>query len=124
MFGMHTRNDGLFILPPYLTRDNVGTYGGMLEALRSNLRYLRRSKQEYLILLTNSETVYNMNFDDALRYHIDNHADMTLIYTKAGNIRFDQQVTDALWTWITAATLSITSPARSSRPTTTSIWMC
>ena len=90
---LHTRNDGLFILPPYLTRDNVGTYGGMLEALRSNLRYLRRSKQEYLIL-TNSETVYNMNFDDALRYHIDNHADMTLIYTKAGNIRFDQQVTD------------------------------
>ena len=90
---LHTRNYGLFILPPYLTRDNVGTYGGMLEALRSNLRYLRRSKQEYLIL-TNSETVYNMNFDDALRYHIDNHADMTLIYTKAGNIRFDQQVTD------------------------------
>ena len=90
---LHTRNDGLFILPPYLTRDNVGTYGGMLEALRSNLRYLRRSKQEYLIL-TNSETVYNMNFDDALRYHIDNHADMTLIYTKASNIRFDQQVTD------------------------------
>lgn len=90
---LHTRNDGLFILPPYLTRDNVGTYGGMLEALRSNLRYLRRSKQEYLIL-TNSETVYNMNLDDALRYHIDNHADMTLIYTKAGNIRFDQQVTD------------------------------
>ena len=90
---LHTRNDGLFILPPYLTRDNVGTYGGMLEALRSNLRYLRRSKQEYLIL-TNSETVYNMNFDDALRYHIDNHADMTLIYTKAGNIRFDPQVTD------------------------------
>ena len=68
---LHTRNDGLFILPPYLTRENVGTYGGMLDALRSNLRYLRRSKQEYLIL-TNSETVYNMNFDSALRYHIDN----------------------------------------------------
>lgn len=90
---LHTRNDGLFILPPYLTRENVGTYGGMLDALRSNLRYLRRSKQEYLIL-TNSETVYNMNFDSALRYHIDNAADITLIYTKAGNIRFDPDVTD------------------------------
>lgn len=90
---LHTRNDGLFILPPYLTRENVGTYGGMLDALRSNLRYLRRSKQEYLIL-TNSETVYNMNFDGALRYHIDNAADITLIYTKAGNIRFDPDVTD------------------------------
>lgn len=90
---LHTRNDGLFILPPYLTRENVGTYGGMLDALRSNLRYLRRAKQEYLIL-TNSETVYNMNFDDALRYHIDTNADMTLIYTKASNMRFDPQVTD------------------------------
>ena len=47
---LHTRNDGLFILPPYLTRENVGTYGGMLDALRSNLRYLRRAKQEYQIL--------------------------------------------------------------------------
>ena len=90
---LHTRNDGLHILPPYLTRDNVGTYGGMLDALRSNLRYLRRAKQEYLIL-TNSETVYNMNFDDALRYHIDSHADMTLIYTKANNIRLDKEITE------------------------------
>lgn len=90
---LHTRNDGLFILPPYLTRENVGTYGGMLDALRSNLRYLRRSKQEYLIL-TNSETVYNMNFDNALRYHIDKGADITLIYTKAANMRFDPDVTD------------------------------
>ena len=88
---LHTRKDGLFILPPYLTRENVGTYGGMLEALRSNLRYLRRARQEYLIL-TNSEMIYNMNFDPALRFHIENDADMTLVYTKAGNLRFDPAV--------------------------------
>lgn len=88
---LHTRNDGLLILPPFLTRDNVGTYGGMLDALRSNLRYLRRARQEYLIL-TNSETIYNMNFDNALRFHMENNADMTLIYTQANNIRFDPQV--------------------------------
>lgn len=90
---LHTRNDGLFILPPYLTRENVGSYGGMMDALRSNMRYLRRSKQEYMIL-TNSETVYNMTFDNALKSHIENNADITLIYTKVRNIRFDPDVTE------------------------------
>ncbi len=49
---LHTRNNGLFILPPFLTRENVGTYGGILDALRSNMGYLRRSKQEYVIFWT------------------------------------------------------------------------
>jgi glucose-1-phosphate adenylyltransferase len=38
---LHTRNDGLFILPPFQTRENVGTYEGTLDALKSNIAYLR-----------------------------------------------------------------------------------
>ena len=40
---LHTRNNGLFILPPFLTRENGGEYSGVLEALRANFDYLRRS---------------------------------------------------------------------------------
>ena len=47
---LHGKNDGLKVLPPFLTRENVGVYSGMLDALRSNTNYLSRSKQEYLVL--------------------------------------------------------------------------
>ena len=42
---LHRKRDGLFILPPFLTSDNGGEYSGVVEALRSNFDYLRRSKQ-------------------------------------------------------------------------------
>ena len=47
---LHRKRDGLFILPPFVTRDNTGVYEGMLDALRSNLSYLRRSRQEYVVV--------------------------------------------------------------------------
>lgn len=37
---LHGKNDGLKVLPPFLTRENVGVYSGMLDALRSNTNYL------------------------------------------------------------------------------------
>ncbi|MDD2648163.1 MAG: glucose-1-phosphate adenylyltransferase subunit GlgD [Eubacteriales bacterium] len=78
---LHGKNDGLYILPPFLTRENVGLYSGMLDALRSNSSYLRRSRQEYVIL-TNSHIIYNYKFDDMIAAHIDNGADITMLYTK------------------------------------------
>ena len=53
---LHGKNQGLVILPPFLTRENVGMYTGLLDALKSNTNYLNRSRQEYLIL-TNSHTI-------------------------------------------------------------------
>ena len=44
---LHTRVDGLFILPPFMNGENAGTYTGLLDALHSNMSYLRRSRQEY-----------------------------------------------------------------------------
>ena len=34
---LHTRNNGLHILPPFMNRENDGEYDGMLDALRSNV---------------------------------------------------------------------------------------
>ena len=79
---LHTRNNGLFILPPFLTRENVGTYGGILDALRSNMGYLCRSKQEYVIL-TGGKSVFNTRFDELFQQHLDSGADITLMYVKA-----------------------------------------
>lgn len=79
---LHTRNDGLIILPPYLTRENVGAYGGIVDALRSNVSYLRRSQQEYVVL-TNSHTVLNTSFYEMVREHQENDADITMMYVKS-----------------------------------------
>lgn len=89
---LHTRNDGLFILPPFLTRENIGTYSGIMDAIRSNMGYLRRSRQEYVIL-TNSHTALNCRFDDLLAFHEENGADITLMYARKKLSELDQTTT-------------------------------
>ena len=74
---------GLTILPPFLTRENMGVYSGLLDALKSNSNFLRLSTQEYIVL-TNSHTVYNIDFTDALRQHVESGADVTMLYSRGG----------------------------------------
>ena len=70
---------GLVMLPPFLTRENMGVYSGLLDALKSNSTYLRLSRQEYIVL-TNSHTIYNMDYTEALKFHMEKGADMTVLY--------------------------------------------
>ena len=79
---LHTRNNGLFILPPFLTRENGGEYSGVLDALKANFDYLRRSRQEVEIL-TNSDYIMNTSFEPMIQQHIKSGADITLMYKKA-----------------------------------------
>ena len=88
---LHTRNNGLFLLPPFVTQENGGEYLGVLDALRANFDYLRRSKQR-LALLTNSNMVFNMNFEPMIRQHEETDADITLLYTK---VRRDMELSSA-----------------------------
>ena len=44
---LHRKRDGLFILPPFLTRDNTGLYRGTVDAIRSVMGYVRRSAQRF-----------------------------------------------------------------------------
>jgi len=83
---LHGKNEGLHILPPFLTRENVGVYTGVLDALRSNTNYLVRSKQETLVL-SGSDIIYNAHLDDLIRYHHDTGAEITLLYTKDPSMR-------------------------------------
>lgn len=83
---LHGKNDGLYILPPFLTRENVGVYNGFLDALHSNMGYLRRSRQEY-VLLSSSLIVFNANFTDMFKAHFKSGADVTMMYTKAPDMQ-------------------------------------
>lgn len=75
---LHRKRDGLFILPPFLTKDNSGVYRGTVDAIRSVLGYIRRSPQKY-VLLTGSHTLYNTCYEEMLKQHILTNADITIM---------------------------------------------
>lgn len=86
---LHGKNDGLYVLPPFLTRENVGVYSGALDALRSNNSYLSRSKQEWVIL-ARADSIYNCDMDALARYHVESGADVTVMYTRNPGMKRDE----------------------------------
>jgi len=77
---LHGKRQGLVILPPYQTPDNIGVYSGLLDAIRSNQIFLRRSREGH-VLVTDSSMLYTAEFDKMLAQHIKTEADITLMYS-------------------------------------------
>ncbi|MDR2486453.1 MAG: glucose-1-phosphate adenylyltransferase subunit GlgD [Clostridiales Family XIII bacterium] len=75
------KSDGLFLMPPFSLAGNPGTYRGFVEALKASMDYIMRAKQEYCIM-SGSFTVYTMNYEEALHYHIEKGADVTVLYNR------------------------------------------
>lgn len=75
---------GLFMLPPYV-RGSGSVRAGNIDQLYGILTFLRRSRQQY-VLLASGRIVCNMTFDDALSAHIGKDADITLIYHDKGKV--------------------------------------
>lgn len=78
---LHGKRTGLVILPPFTTSDNVGMYQGFLDALRSNLTYIRRSKEKYIVI-TDTHMLFTARFDEMVSFHEKTGADITLLYTR------------------------------------------
>ncbi|MGI6168628.1 MAG: glucose-1-phosphate adenylyltransferase subunit GlgD [Christensenellales bacterium] len=76
---LNRKRDGLFILPPFVTRENTGFYRGTADALKGIMGYIRRSSQRYCIFM-GSHTIYNTAYDDAIGAHIESGADITMFY--------------------------------------------
>lgn len=75
------KNDGLFILPPFSSAENMGSYRGVVDAIKGVMSYISRSKQQYCVF-SGSFTIYNMAFDDMVHYHLDTGADITMLYNE------------------------------------------
>ncbi len=78
------KEDGLFILPPFSSSENRGEYQGIVDAIKGVMSYVRRSKQQYCIF-SGSYSIYNSTYDDALSYHIETGADITMLYSVEEN---------------------------------------
>ncbi|MEG1991158.1 MAG: glucose-1-phosphate adenylyltransferase subunit GlgD, partial [Christensenella sp.] len=78
---LSSKNDGLFILPPFSSAENMGTYRGVVDAIKGVMSYITRTKQQYCIL-SGSYTIFNRTFDDLIEYHMESGADITMLYNE------------------------------------------
>ncbi len=75
---MDRKNNGLFILPPGEARESASEKIGGVDILYGVNHYLSKSRQEYAVV-ADCNTICNMNFSDALRFHLEKEADITLV---------------------------------------------
>lgn len=85
-WNLHGKRSGLTILPPFMSRENVGVYDGLLDALHNNMNFMRRSVERNIVV-TDSNVLYQVDFRDMMNHHLDNKADITLLYTRDRNVR-------------------------------------
>jgi glucose-1-phosphate adenylyltransferase len=90
---LHRKREGLFMLPPFMTRDNTGLYRGSVDAFRSCMGYVRRCPQQYVIL-SGSHTIFNSTFNDMLAKHIQRNADISIMYNEVESFSPDEQNKD------------------------------
>ena len=88
---LHTRSNGLRILPPQSVNC---VYAGVMDGIHANAEFLRRSTQEYVLLL-GGRMIFNATFDDLFKKHIDTDADITVMYAKYDPIKMDYSATAA-----------------------------
>lgn len=74
------KNGGLVILPPY-GRESSTVYSSRFEAI-SNIAYYLREATETYVLMSDCDNVCNIDFSEAINYHVEKHADITVIYHK------------------------------------------
>lgn len=77
---LNRRREGLFILPPFMTRESSGIYRGSVDAYRSCMGYVRRCSEKYIVL-SGSSTIFNTTFKDMYRQHVESGADITIMYS-------------------------------------------
>ena len=75
------KNGGLIVLPPYGSDTGSSLYSSRFEALVNISQFIRRSDEDYVVM-SDCDAVCNVDFSDAVQKHIDNHADITLLYRK------------------------------------------
>jgi len=73
------KKQGLNILPPNLAKAYYGALSGNIDMLHGVRDYIRKSDQTYVIL-SMGDYIYNIDFDDICKKHVESQADVTIVY--------------------------------------------
>ncbi len=74
------KNGGLIMLPPYNDGD-TSLYRSRFEAIKNIMPFISTSDEEYVVM-SDCDSVCNINLADVVQRHIDNHADITIVTRK------------------------------------------
>lgn len=77
---LNRKNYGLFMLPPQVSGAAFGV-AGEVDLIYNVLTYLHRSKQKYVVL-TGANIVCNMTYNEAVKFHEEKGADVTVVYNE------------------------------------------
>lgn len=75
---LNRKNSGIAVFPPYASNSSHNVFRGKIEALYGIMSYLTKSDDEYVVL-TNSNIIASIDFDEVFEKHIDNNADITML---------------------------------------------
>ncbi|MBP7222696.1 MAG: glucose-1-phosphate adenylyltransferase subunit GlgD [Sedimentibacter sp.] len=75
------KKGGILTIPPYAAGENHGLYQGRLDALKRVLDYITSSKENYVVL-SDSDMIYDVNYQKVIKYHEEKNSDITAVYTK------------------------------------------
>lgn len=89
MWDLDRKKGGLFILPPYVSHENTGWYRGEVDAFHCNMSYIRRSSQNYVVI-SGSSMVCSLTYREAMEFHKENNADITVIYKEDKNATIEE----------------------------------
>lgn len=75
------KKGGVLIFPPYALGENHGLFHGRLDALKRVLDYISSSKEKYVVM-SDCDMIYNINYNDVIRFHEEKNSDITAVYIK------------------------------------------
>ena len=90
---LHRKREGLFVLPPFMTKDSTGMFLGTVGLLRSSLGYVRRAPKEYCILCT-ARTILRPDLPALMEAHVASGADITILYHRGAPDTIAEQTQD------------------------------
>lgn len=76
------KRDGLFLLPPAYSRYPMQMHRGDVEDMYANLDYIVHSRQKYVVI-SGANMLTNLDYREALAFHKEQAADVTVLYTPA-----------------------------------------
>lgn len=82
---LNRKRGGLFIFPPNRSNESQGWYKGSVDAVQSIMEFIRKSQQRYVVV-SGSNMVCKLTYDDAFQYHLDKKADITILYKQKKSI--------------------------------------
>ncbi|MCR4719469.1 MAG: glucose-1-phosphate adenylyltransferase subunit GlgD [Firmicutes bacterium] len=82
---LHRKDRGLTLLPPNFANKNFYEIRGDLDILTGIREFLKRSSETYVVLSLGN-AIYNIDFREIIKEHIDKQADITIIYKDMKNV--------------------------------------